>query len=77
MAYENRHWIIVNTSDVTDEMMENALQMDIITLRKSLDGAKALLKWDGDTPSCFDGIKVYNYSEILTILHSSDWKEEE
>ena len=38
---------------------------------------KVILKWDGDTPSCFDGITTYNHSEILTILNSSDWKEEE
>ena len=77
MAYENRHWIIVNTDDVTDEMINNALQINSATLRKTLDGSKALLKWDGDTPSCFDGMTTYNYSEILVILNNSDWKEEE
>ena len=77
MAYENRHWIIVNTDDVTDEMINNALQINSTTLRKTLDGSKALLKWDGDTPSCFDGITTYNHSEILAILNNSDWKEEE
>ena len=77
MAYENRHWIIVNIDDVTDEMINNALQINLATLRKTLDGSKALLKWDGDTPSCFDGMTTYNHSEILTILNNSDWKEEE
>jgi hypothetical protein len=77
MAYENRHWVIVNTDDVTDEMINNALQINSATLRKTLDGSKALLKWDGDTPSCFDGMTTYNHSEILAILNNSDWKEEE
>ena len=77
MAYENRHWIIVNTDDVTDEMINNALQINSATLRKTLDGSKALLKWYGDTPSCFDGMTTYNHSEILVILNNSDWKEEE
>ena len=77
MAYENRHWIVVNTDDVTDEMINNALQINSATLRKTLDGSKALLKWDGDTPSCFDGMTTYNHSEILAILNNSDWKEEE
>ena len=77
MAYENRHWIIVNTDDVTGEMINNALQINSATLRKTLDGSKALLKWDGDTPSCFDGMTTYNHSEILAILNNSDWKEEE
>ena len=77
MAYENRHWVIVNTDDVTNEMINNALQINLATLRKTLDGSKALLKWDGDTPSCFDGMTTYNHSEILAILNNSDWKEEE
>ena len=77
MAYKNRHWVIVNTDDVTDEMINNALQINSTTLRKTLDGSKALLKWDGDTPSCFDGMTTYNHSEILAILNNSDWKEEE
>ena len=77
MAYENRHWIIVNTDDVTGEMINNALQINSATLRKTLDGSKALLKWDGDTPSCFDEMTIYNHSEILVILNNSDWKEEE
>ena len=77
MAYENRHWVIVNTDDVTNEMINNALQINSATLRKTLDGSKALLKWDGDTPSCFDGMTTYNHSEILAILNNSDWKEEE
>ena len=77
MAYENRHWVIVNTDNVTNEMINNALQINLATLRKTLDGSKALLKWDGDTPSCFDGMTTYNHSEILAILNNSDWKEEE
>jgi len=66
----NRRWIIINVSDVTDEMLSNSLEGKI--LRKSLDGTKTILKWDGDTPSCFDGMTTYNHSEILTELSSDD-----
>ena len=68
MAYENRHWIIVNTDDVTDEMIANSIQSSLTTLRKSLDNTKAILKWNGNTPSCFDGMTTYTHSEILTEL---------
>ena len=74
--FENRTWVIVNVSDITDEMIENAIQSSRDTLRKSLDGSKAILKWDGDTPSCFDGMTVYNHAEILTELRKSDWISE-
>ena len=71
--YENRKWVIVNVSDITEEMIENAIQTSMSTLRKSLDGSKAILKWEGDTPSCFDGMTIYSHSEILTELAKSDW----
>ena len=70
-----RTYVILNVSDVTDEMLSNSLEGKI--LRKSLDGTKTVLKWDGDTPACFDGITTYNHSEILTELSSSDWTSDE
>ena len=73
--YENRKWVIVNVSDITDEMIENAIQSSRDTLRKSLDGSKAILKWDGDTPSCFDSMTTYSHSEIKTELAKSEWFE--
>jgi len=75
MDYSNRKWVIVNVSDITGEMINDAIQSSIDTLRKTLDGNKAILKWDGDTPSCFDGLTTYSHSEIRTELAKSDWTE--
>ena len=71
MIYENRRWVIVNVSDVTDEMLADSLEKRII--RKSLDNSKTILKWDGDTPAVFNGMTTYNHSEILTELAKSEW----
>ena len=73
MRYVIRKWIIINVSDITDDMISNAIQTSIDTLRKTTDGTKAILKWDGDTPSCFDGLTTYTQSEILTELAKSEW----
>ena len=73
MDYLNRKWIIINVSDITDEMISNAIQTSMDTLRKTNDGTKTILKWDGDTPSCFDGLTTYTHSEILTELAKSEW----
>lgn len=75
MDFSNRKWVIVNVSDITDEMIASAIQTSMSTLRKSLDGTKAILKWDGETPTCFDGMTTYNHSEILTELAKSTWTE--
>jgi len=77
MDYSNRKWVIVNVSDITDEMIVSAIQSSMATLRKTLDGSKAILKFEGDTPSCFNGLTTYNHSEILTELAKSAWTEEE
>ena len=77
MDYSNRSWVIVNVSDITDEMIASAIQTSMDTLRKTLDGSKAILKFEGNTPSCFDGLTTYNHSEILAELAKSAWTEEE
>ena len=75
MPFENRKWIIINVSDITEEMIDNANQTSMNTLRKTLDGSKAILKWDGDTPTVFDGMTTYNQSEILIELAKSAWSQ--
>jgi len=77
MDYSNRKWVIVNVSDITDEMISSAIQSSMSTLRKTLDGTQAILKWDGDTPTCFDGMTTYSHSEILIELAKSNWTEDE
>ena len=79
MSFENRKWVIITLASYTDEQLENlcsnAIQSGVGTLRKTLDGTKAILKWDGDTPDVFDGMTTYNHSEILTELAKSTWSE--
>ena len=77
MDYSNRSWVIVNVSDITDEMIDSAIQSSMDTLRKTLDKSKAILKFEGNTPSCFDGLTTYNHSEILEELAKSDWTSSE
>ena len=75
MSFENRRWVIVAVSAITDDMISSAIQTSINTLRKTTDNSKAILKWDGDTPSVFDGMTTYNHSEILTELAKSEWTD--
>jgi len=78
MRFDNRKWIIINVSNITDEMISSAIQTSKDTLRKTTDGTKAILKWDGDTPEVFDGMTTYNHSQILAILNDvdGDWYSE-
>ena len=81
MNYNNRKWVIITLSDYTEEQLDNlcsnAIQTSASTLRKTLDGTKAILKWDGGTPSCFDGMTTHSHSEILTELAKVAWTSSE
>ena len=71
MDYSNRKYLIMNVSDVTNEMRNNSLSYTLSPLEN-----KVLLKWSGDTPSCFDGLTTYTHSEIKTELAKSEWTGE-
>ena len=42
--FQNRKWVIVPVSDITDDMIYYALEANRNNLRKSTDGTKAILK---------------------------------
>ena len=77
MSFENRKWVIIvlseHSEDELDRLCANAIQTSASTLRKSLDGTKAILKWDGDTPTVFDGMATFSHSEILEELAKAEW----
>jgi hypothetical protein len=80
MGFENRKWVIVNNSDITDEMIASAIQTSRDTLKHTVSGTdKVILKWDGSTPSVFNGMTTYNHSQILVILNDpdGDWTSED
>lgn len=81
MSYSSRKWAIITLADYTDEQLQNlvayAIQTGVATLRKSVDGTKAILKWDGDTPEVFDSITSYSHNEIRTILATDEWTSPE
>jgi hypothetical protein len=47
------------------------------TLRYSLDGTKAVVKFNGDTPSFLIGEPQYDHGEILNILSGAEWVSDE
>ena len=81
MGFKNRKWVIITLADYNDDELENlvgnAIQSSVNSLRKSVDSTKAILKWDGETPSVFSSMTTYNHSEILTILATEEWTANE
>jgi hypothetical protein len=70
--------MIIPYADVTDEMIENAQETSIETLRHSIKGTdRVILKYEGSKPRCFYGIDTYSHSEILLELQKEEWTDED
>lgn len=82
MSFENRKWVIFNYSEASKIDFSQVYETSINTLRKSIDGTQTFVKWNGDTvPSSVSGLGTYlgpyNHSEMLGILTTSEWTEED
>ena len=73
MGYENRKYVIIESSEVSSINFSEVMETSVNTLRYSVDETKTLVKFTGDTPSFLDGKTQYAHSEILNILNSAEW----
>jgi len=77
--FENRHYIIFNSSDVNLIDFNEVLETSAETCRFSVDGSKTFVKYEGEMPlSVFllpEKSVEYLHSEILDILSGPDWSE--
>ena len=80
MALNNFIYVILNTTEITDENstidFSKLLNVDANSLRYSVDGTKAIIKYDGNQPSFLNGKTTYSHSEILTEIAKTDWSAE-
>ena len=80
MAYENRKYVILGASEVSNIDFSKVLETSADTLRYNTNkwfyqSSKTLVKFDGDTPSFLDGKTQYNHSEIITVLAGTQWNK--
>jgi len=69
-------YIVIDTVDITDSMVSEANQ-SVGSIRYSLDGSKALLKFDSPFPDSAKGYVKYDLSEILNYLdtNKASWED--
>jgi len=72
-----RTYCIINSDEVESVDFNQVLQTSSDTLRYSVDGSKALLKYEGTQPSFLSGKQEYTHSEILAILATDEWTSDE
>jgi hypothetical protein len=79
--YPNREFMIFNVSELPLIDFTQVHETAPDTVRKSIDGTRTFVKWDGETPSSVAALTTaegpYTYEEILTILAGPEWTSEE
>jgi hypothetical protein len=77
--YDNREFMIFNVSELDEIIFTEVLETSADTVRKSVDGTKTFVKWDGTTPECVVNLTTkegpYTYEEILVILATPEWTD--
>jgi hypothetical protein len=75
--YQNREFMIFNVSELTNIDFTQVHETSIDTVRRSVDGTKTFVKWDGETPSSVLSLTTsegpFTYDEILEVLSTSEW----
>jgi hypothetical protein len=74
----DRTFVIFSVSELGSIDFSEVLETSVETVRKSIDGTKTFVKWDGATvPSCVNSLTTktdfYTYEEILEILAGPEW----
>lgn len=75
--YTNRQFAIFNVSELDKIDFNQVLETSADTVRKSVDGTKTFVKWEGDEPECLSSLTTiegyYTYDEIMGILSTEEW----
>ena len=73
----NNTYMIFNVSELEQIDFTQVKETSIDTVRKSVDGTKTFVKWDGEIPQCVTDLITkegpYTYEEILQILATTEW----
>jgi hypothetical protein len=77
----NKTYVIFDVSEIDKINFSQVLETSAETLRKSIDGTKTFVKWEGDVPS---SVKELNTKgpymtdmEMILLMPTNDWSKVE
>ena len=79
-TFSNRNYLILPTSQINLIDFDQVLETSAATLRKSVNGQKTFIKWNGMTVPSFiasltDTQGPYTHEEITSILLTPEWTD--
>lgn len=80
-GYKSRNFCIFSVSELEHIDFAQVLETSVDTVRRSIDGTKTFVKWEGATPECIVNLTtqegLYGYEEFLLILATPEWTSNE
>lgn len=77
MAFENRKYVIIPATELTNVNFNEVLETSPGTCRYSVDSTKTFVKYEGEQPPSVTAIlsrsQEYTHEEILAILSTEEW----
>lgn len=80
MIYNNLRYCIIESSDIDLVNFSKVKEDSPDTMRRSLDGTKTFVKYDGEQPEFIFhiagnlvGLPEYTHEEFIEILKGSEW----
>ena len=70
-------YTLILAEQVASVDFDQVLETSEETLRYNNDRSLALLKFEGNTPSFLEGKTTYDYEQIMEILDSPEWTQED
>ncbi len=79
--YENRKYVIFNTSETGSINFSQVMETSVNTLRTNISGSQTFVKYEGSQPSSVAGLSSksneYTHTQILNVLTVSEWSNSE
>ena len=77
MEFETRQYVIFNVLELDQIDFTQVLETSAETVRRSIDGNKTFVKWEGSIPACVETLTTkgdyLTHSEILEIMNTEEW----
>ena len=74
-----RQFVIFDISELPNIDFNEVLETSINTIRKSLDGKKTFVKYEGDMPNCVSSLttkeRPCTNDEMIEIIKTKEWTE--
>lgn len=80
MDCSNRQFMIFSITELPNISFNEVKETSIYTVRKSIDGTKTFIKWDGEEiPPSVQSLTTkegpYTYEEMLEIIVTEEWSD--